>query len=164
MKRLIVKSSLINGNGLFADEDIKKGEFIQYITGRRVKRIAINKNDGYEEMKNWYGVGRSIWIDPEGTQFAYLNHSCEPNSAIGGTKSLIAMEDIKAGDEISIDYSITDPDPFWEMECACKKISCRKIIRSIEHVPTSVFKKHFPNVPRYFQKRYIRHYIKSKIE
>ena len=164
MKKLIVKSSPIDGKGLFADEDIKKGEFIQYITGKRVKKVATSKDDGYEEMKNWYGVGKSIWIDPEGTHFAYLNHSCEPSTAIGGTKSLVALKDIKCGEEITIDYSVTDPDPLWEMKCACNTPTCRKIIRSIEYVPTEVFRKHFPNVPRYFQKRYIRHYIKSKVE
>ncbi len=164
MKKLSVQKSGIEGKGLFVLEDVKKDEFIHYIEGKRVKKVAVNKLDGQTEMRNWYGVGKSVWIDPEGTHFDYLNHSCDPNAAIKGVKSLVALKDIKAGEELTIDYSITDPDPLWEMECACGTKHCRNSIRSIESVPTDVFKKHFPHIPRYFQKRYIRHYIKSKVE
>jgi len=164
MKKLFVQKSSINGKGLFILEGAKEGEFIHYVEGKRVRKIPLNKTDGQIEMRNWYGISKSVWIDPEGTDFDFLNHSCEPNAAIKGTKSLVALRDIKAGGELTIDYSITDPDPLWEMKCACGASNCRKLIRSIESVPTDVFKKHFPNIPRYFQKRYIRHYIKSKIE
>ncbi len=164
MKKLSIQKSGIDGKGLFVLEDVKKDEFIHYIEGKRVRKIPLNKLDGQGEMRNWYGVGKSIWIDPEGTNFDFLNHSCDPNAAIKGTKSLVALRDIKIGEELTIDYSITDPDPLWEMPCLCGADNCRKLIRSIEHLPSDVFKKHFPNIPRYFQKVYIRHYIKSKVE
>ena len=112
MKKLEVKNkSKIHGRGLFACEEIKIGDRIQYVTGRLVRKISKNKEDTHD-MATWYGVSKSKWIDPEDTIFAFLNHSCEPNCAIVGTKTVIALKDIKLGEEITINYSMKDSDPF----------------------------------------------------
>ena len=63
-----------SGNGLFAMEDVKKGDYIIEYVGRIV----------YEEQDNVYGMRISdmdLWIDPTSTgcPAKYMNHSCEPN-------------------------------------------------------------------------------------
>lgn len=154
MKKLEVKNkSQIHGRGLFACEDIKKGERVQFVTGNVVYKIAKSKEDTHD-MATWYGISKSKWIDPGSTIFAFLNHSCEPNCAIVGTKTLISIKNIKAGEEISIDYSMTDSDPFWEMNCLCGSRKCRGTIKSIQFLPKKTFDSHMPNIPRYFQKLY----------
>lgn len=163
MKKIYVDNSSINGKGIFAGEAVRAGERIQYIAGKVVKKIPKTKEEALS-IPNWFGISRQYWIDPEETPFRYLNHSCEPNAAVAGTKILTALVDIPQGREITIDYSLTDADTLWEMPCSCGSKKCRKIIRSIHTVPTDVFKRHMPYIPRYFQRLYIRNYVYSKLK
>ena len=163
MKKIYVGKSKINGKGIFAEEKIRKGELIQYITGKKVKKLPKSKEDSLS-IPTWFGLSRGYWMDPEEGPFRFLNHSCNPNAAISGTKSLVAMKDIGKDEEITLDYSMTDADPLWEMPCACKSKRCRHIIRSIQYVPKGVFKRHMPYVPRYFQRLYLRNYVSGKMK
>jgi len=162
MKRIKILSSGIHGRGMFADEDIKRGERIQYLRVPKVKRVVRSKKDS-RAIEHWIGAGKDSWFDTRGTPFRYINHSCDANAAIAGTKTLVALRDIKKGQEIHIDYSMTDADPFMSIVCKCGTENCRKYIRSIYTVPTSVFSKHMPYVPKNFQRLYLRNYIQSKI-
>lgn len=163
MTNITVKESGIHGKGIYATRDFKRGNRIANIAGRKVKFLSKSKNDALA-IPTWFGIGRYTWIDPEKTPFRFLNHSCDPNAAISGTRTLIAISDIKAGSELTIDYSMTDADLLWEMNCKCNSITCRKTIRSIHSVPTEVFKKHMPYIPRYFQRLYIRNYIRTAVQ
>lgn len=163
MKKIRIDSSRIAGKGVFADEDIQKGERIQYITGTKVRSNPITADDR-ERMATWYGVGRYTWIDPGDTPFRFLNHSCEPNAAVAGKKTLVAIAPIEKGDEITIDYSMTDADPHWVLDCQCGTPSCRKRIQAIYTVPQEVFLKHMPYIPRYFQRTYIRNHTRAKLK
>lgn len=150
MKKLYVKDSSISGRGLFANENIKKNEHISFVKGKKVHRKNLTKKEA-QEIPLWYGLTEEWWIDPTGTIFSFLNHSCEPNAAIVGTQKLIAIMHIPANSEITIDYSMTDGDNLWEMKCECRTPSCRKVIKSIQHIPESAFIKHLPFIPKYFQ-------------
>lgn len=162
MKNISVHESSIHGKGLFADEDIERGERIQYINGKREKRVTKNEDDS-REIEHWIGTGKFSWINTEGTPFRYINHSCDPNAAISGTKTVVALEDIKSGEEITIDYSMTDADPYWSITCHCGSKTCRKDIRAIYTVPQEVFRRHMPYIPRYFQRAYIRNHIHTRM-
>ncbi len=161
MKKILIQGSGIEGKGMFAAEDIAPGQLIRYVTGQRVKKLPKTREESLS-IPNWFGLSKYFWIDPGQGPFSFLNHSCDANAAIKGTKSLVAMRPIREGEEITMDYSMTDPDPLWEMDCLCKTPVCRKVIRSIHSVPTEVFQKHMPYIPRYFQRIYIRNYIRSK--
>lgn len=158
MKQIYVGKSGIDHNGLLAGEPIKAGERIQYVNGKRAHWTTRNAKDS-KAIQNWIGVGRNTWINTKGTPFRYINHSCEPSAAIIGTKTVLALRDIRRDEEITIDYSMTDADPFWEMECKCGSKKCRKIIGSIQTVPPDVFRNHMPWIPRFFQRAYIRSYV-----
>lgn len=162
MKKIRIGTSAIDGKGVFADEDIGRGEKIQYINGKRMRKVTKNSVDS-KEIDHWIGVGRFSWINTEGTPFRFINHSCEPNAAISGTKTVVALEKIPKNTEITIDYSMTDADPHWSIQCHCKSKTCRKEIRAIYTVPTHVFKRHMPYIPRYFQRAYIRNHVYSRI-
>ena len=164
MKKIEIRSkSAIHGRGMFVTEDIRKGERIGFITGKLVKKIPKNRGEALS-IPNWYGIGRSKWIDPEETSFRYLNHSCNPNAAIIGTKTIIALKNMKKDTELTIDYSMTDVDPLWEMTCLCKSKNCRGTLKAIQFLPKSVFKNHMPYIPRFFQRHYISNYIKTEVK
>lgn len=161
MKKIKLSGSGIHGKGLFAAEDIKQGERIQYIEGPIVKKVVHSKKES-ESIKNWIGVGKHMWIDTRKSIFRFINHSCFPNAAIMGKKTLVALEDIAKDSELTIDYSMTDADPYWSFPCSCGAKECRKEVRAIYTVPTDVFKRHFKYISRPFQKMYIKNYLSSK--
>lgn len=161
MKKVRVGASSIDGQGIIADETIRRGEDIQYIKGEPVRKVITSKEES-DAIANWIGVGKSLWLNTDGTPFRYLNHSCRPNAAIRGMKTLVALEDIDPGAEITIDYSLTDNDPYYSITCTCGTANCRKVIRGIDSVPKEVFQRHMPFVPRYFQRVFFRNYIRSQ--
>ena len=152
MKHIYHANSKIDGLGVFAGENIKKGESIQYIKGEAKFYVPKNKSESLS-YPNWIGVGKNKWIDPDYPN-KYLNHSCNPNSGIKGKVTMIALKDIKEGEEVTIDYSIIEGDYMWEMKCKCDESNCRGIIGSVQFLPKKQFDKYMPYVPKYFQKVY----------
>ncbi len=163
MKKIKYSQSNIHGRGIFADEFIRKGQKIQYINGRKMHHVTKNKKDS-KDIEHWIGIGKSTWINTDGTPFRFINHSCDPNAAIMGTKTLVALKDIYSDQEITIDYSMTDADPHWSIDCTCGTKNCRKVIRAVYSVPEEVFLRHMPYVPRYFQRAYIRSHVQQRIQ
>ncbi len=162
MKKIYIGKSKINGKGIFAGEDIEKGDRIQYIKGKRVKSIVKNSGDS-AAIINWIGISRKFYINTDGTPFRYVNHSCDANAAIMGAKTVVALMDIPKGSEITIDYSMSDADPYWRgIRCHCGSKNCRKVVRAIYTVPPEVFKKHMPHVSRYFQRIFLRTYVRGR--
>lgn len=153
MKKLYVADSAIAGKGIFAAEPIKAHEHISFIKGERKFKVCKDKQDSLN-IKNWYGVTESEFIDPNGNIWEYFNHSCDPNTAIVGTRKLIALKPIRKDTEITFDYSMSDGDLLWELEydCACGAKNCRKKIYPIQLVPEEVFQARLPYVPKYFVK------------
>jgi SET domain-containing protein len=149
MKKLKVLRSSIEGKGIFADENIRKNEHIAYIQGSLKRKIITSKTQA-QSIPLWYGITKTLWLDPENTIWRYFNHSCNPNTAITGQRKLIALTNIKRGSEITFDYSMTDGDTLWEMPCSCRSENCRKVIKSIQLLDDKTFKNHMPFVPKYF--------------
>lgn len=162
MKRLRIGKSGIDGKGVFADEDIKAGDFIADIPGRVVSKKTLTEEEA-NAIVTWYGLGNNLWLDPEESAFRYLNHSCDPNAAIVSSRKVVARRDISKGEELAIDYSMTDEDPLWSLPCSCGAKNCRGVIRAIQFLPTDVFLAHMPLIPDYFQRLYISNYILSRM-
>jgi uncharacterized protein len=131
-----VKNSGIDGKGCYAEFLIKKGESICIMEGDEI---------GIEEVKELYDLGKERVGDPLQIDrkryidlkkpFVYFNHSCMPNASIIGKNELIAIKEIKKGEEIFFDYSLTLNDEDWgedyvdwDMECSCASKNCRGLI------------------------------------
>ena len=139
-KKVETKDTQGSGNGLFAMEDVKKGDYIIEYVGRIV----------YEEQDNVYGMRISdmdLWIDPTSTgcPAKYMNHSCEPNCnleqwAVDGLPRMcfFAIEDIKSGEELTFDYNwelkAVSKDMFVKSatKCKCGKPKCRVYIERMK--------------------------------
>jgi hypothetical protein len=150
MKDIYHSTSKIDGLGIKAGENIKKGDVIQHIKGEARFFVPRNKKES-ASYPDWVGIGKNRWINPDYPN-QYLNHSCNPNSGIKGKVTMVALKNIKEGEEITIDYSTIEGDDMWEMKCHCGEKNCRKIIRSIQFLPDKQFKKYLPYVPTYFKK------------
>jgi SET domain-containing protein len=158
MKKIKVMKSSISGNGLFADENIKRNEFIGYIKGSIHIKNNKNQTDSVA-YPDWVGFKKNAWIDPL-PPFKYLNHSCEPNCGIRGTKTVVAMRDIKKNEELTLDYAITEVDPAWYIICTCGNKSCRKKITAIQTLSKARFLKYIPNIPTSFMNYYKANFLK----
>lgn len=152
MKHIYVATSKIAGMGVMAGESIKKGELIRYIKGQMKFKVNESKEDALDNP-DWVGIAKNQWIDPD-KPYKFLNHSCNPTAGVKGRVALVALRDMKEGDEINIDYSTIEADERWEMRCSCGEPLCRKKILSIQHLPETTFEKYLPNIPKYFQQLY----------
>jgi SET domain len=125
-RSIYIQTSEIEGKGIFANAAFGYNAQICVLTGRPM-RGPVSPNDG----PNWIGIGRNAWIDPD-MPLDHINHSCAPNAAFSPGYILRALRPISPGEEITLDYSTTEADPFWTMECACMDDSCRGTVRAIQ--------------------------------
>ena len=126
LPRLIIRSSDIHAAGCFALEPVAKGTRLLEYEGER-----ITKNEGdlrYEGRPFTYlfGIGKGeVVIDGHGMAM-FVNHSCQPNcetDEIDGRVYIIAIRNIKAGEELTYDYWLYDGDD--EAPCHCGSKRCR---------------------------------------
>lgn len=155
MSKVYVSRAGNLGEGIFAKTDIKKDEIIFIVKG------SIKKNDyspkSSVEGPNWLALAKHKWISPfDDNPWRYINHSCKPNAGLKGKVTVVAMKNIKKNEQITIDYSITEDDPYWKMKCNCGQKNCRKIIRSVRFLSPSLFKKYKEYIPKFLRKEYVR--------
>lgn len=94
------------GLGLYAKEDIKKGDFVLEYTG---KKIPTKVADDMEEARYLFEIDKKWTIDgeDESNTARYINHCCDPNveaEVHDGHILITAVRDIHAGEELGIDY------------------------------------------------------------
>ena len=120
----------LKGTGIFAKIDIPQGTLVLTFTGRSTSR----------QTRYTVQVGPSEHINPGARTWKFANHSCDPSCGVKG-RSLVALRDISAGEEITFDYAMTE----YRMkgfECRCGAERCRNHITG------------FKDLPPEFQKRY----------
>lgn len=153
MKKVVIKKSEISGLGIYASSPIKKGELIGYIKGEIKHKINKTKKDS-QMYPDWVGFKKDFWVDPL-PPFKYINHSCDANCGIKGTKSVFALKNIRAGEELTFDYSTSEVDLNWELKetCNCKSRNCRKRITSIQTLRRNDIIKYMPYIPTAYKEK-----------
>lgn len=119
--------SPIHGLGVVANADIKKGEVIMVYGG-----IVVPRNEIMEYRKEGGHAGIQLSEDffmvpssrDELQTEGIINHSCEPNVGFRSQVELVAIRDIKMGEEIFLDYAFMETD-FESFECGCGFTNCR---------------------------------------
>jgi uncharacterized protein len=152
MSKIEIKKSKIHGEGVFAKKNIKKGEVVFIVKGKIIKWDVLDQKTSLYGP-DWIGIDKNHWIDPKGAG-KYLNHSCKPNCGIKGKVCITAIKNINIGEEITIDYSISEIDNLWYMDCTCNSTNCRKKVRSIQFLPKKTYARYHPFIPTYFKKVY----------
>ena len=125
-------NSSIHRYGIFAIEDIDKGEPINVFGGIVVPKTEIAE---YRKLVSHAGIQVSddFFIVPSSTEeiveYGIFNHSCEPNVGFSTSVTMIAIKDIKPGEELVMNYAFMESF-FDSFECKCGSSECRKIINS----------------------------------
>jgi hypothetical protein len=146
LSHLEVRKSDISGKGVFACISIKQGVTICFFEGElcsldeMIKRV----DDGKEEGSDPLCIDDELYLDLA-ELFRNFNHSCNPNAFVKGKNELVAMKDVKEGEEITFDYSTTMNDnkkrieetggELWTCECECGGKDCRGIIDQFKTLP-----------------------------
>ncbi|MDP3727824.1 MAG: SET domain-containing protein-lysine N-methyltransferase [bacterium] len=142
------RKSSIHRFGVFAKEDIQKSEPINVFGGIAVPKTEIEE---YRKLISHAGVQVSddFFIVPssnkETKEQGIFNHSCEPNVGFNSSVTMVAIRNIKVGEELVMNYAFMETyfEPFG---CNCGSSECRKVIDSHTWKDTE------------FQKKYAKYY------
>jgi SET domain-containing protein len=129
--KTVVRPSSIVGRGLFAREALTKGEIVcvkggHLLTGAEFARYRCVANDSELQIADDLFLAPVSEAEFEGVMM-FLNHSCEPNVGIRGQIVFVALRDIAAGEELTVDYATIDHDS-EPMVCRCGAPGCRRLV------------------------------------
>lgn len=134
-KNLIAKDTPKYGKGVYATKAISKNEplmvFGGYVlTRKEEEKLPSEIRDIAIQIDRDLVIGVTNRNELASTD--YVNHSCNPNSGIKGQISLVAMRDIRKGEEITFDYGTVlfraKGAPKYELKCLCGENKCRGVI------------------------------------
>lgn len=126
MKKYQIGKSKIQGKGIILSQDVEKDEVIFLFRGKEVNYVG----GRWQHNPNWLQIGYARWIDPgKNSTGTFLNHSCSPTAGVRGKNKIVAMHALKKGEEVTIDYALSETYPIWHMRCSCKSKNCRKVVK-----------------------------------
>ena len=144
-----IKNSRIHSTGIFAKKDIpKKTRIIEYV-GEKIGKaesdrradIPLEKNKNNSDYGAVYIFNLNKRHDIDGNvpynTARLINHSCDPNcetEIIRGRIWIIALRDIKKGEELAYNYNY-DFEDYEDHECRCGSNRCVGYILDEDHWP-----------------------------
>lgn len=159
-KKLYIDKSKISGQGLFTSEPIKEGELILSFGGVLVP--ARERGNGNYMSSTFVGVTDLVALceekNSEKDLSDYINHSCTPNAGLCDCITIVAIEDIKKGDEICCDYTFWEANEAWRLksECMCGSPDCRHIITGLDWKDVKSTDVRFKYYSPFIQRRILR--------
>ncbi|KAJ8612113.1 hypothetical protein CTAYLR_002467 [Chrysophaeum taylorii] len=136
--RLEVRRSHIHGWGLFLKRDVRKDEFIVEYLGQIVRQVVGDKREKYYDQAGFgscylFRLDNDLIVDAtrRGNVGRFINHCCKPNAyaRVVNVEAqvkkivIIALVDLRAGDEVMYDYKFPIEDD--KVPCFCGAPNCR---------------------------------------
>jgi hypothetical protein len=131
-RRVAVRRSPIEGDGLFASAAIAEGTVVIRLGGRLVTSAALAELiDAATTYVDTITVDEDAHLVlPPGTAAHFGNHSCDPDLWLVGPYELATRRPIAVGDEITLDYATVSGADGFAMDCHCGSARCRGRITS----------------------------------
>lgn len=128
---LYTKKSRIQGVGLFSDRPLRARQKIGEYTGERISVAEGRRRAKGQRRIAIVEVSNRVAIDGDvnGGPFRFINHSCQPNvftRTAYGRMEFYALRYIKAGEELTCDYSPSQHD--GKLACKCGAETCRDFV------------------------------------
>jgi hypothetical protein len=129
--KLTFKKNRFNHESVFASVDIPKGEILTIWLGHIATQQEFDNMS--DDLKRYpIQIADSTYIaDRDRSIFdlsEYFNHSCDPNGGVLGHNVLVAIKNIKAGEEVAYDYATAQVFDEKFM-CECGTSLCRTYIK-----------------------------------
>lgn len=156
--RLVKKTSKISGDGIFVNNDIKKGEVLMIFGGEIVSKK--NLTEKKYRLQTAFPISQDEFIvlpvsNTQDTIDEYLNHSCNPTAWLIDEVTVVARRNIKKGQEITVDVATWDIDEEWLFSddglCYCGKKICRKILNPQDYKRPELQKRYKGHFSPYIQ-------------
>ena len=139
--KITVRNSRIHGRGVYAARRLLKGERIAEYKGELIswdeadRRPPSDPDDPHHTFFFSLANGEQV-LDGNvgGNQSRYINHSCDPNCETEETDDgriyIVALRDIKRGEEVVYDYCLIideriTPKLKKQYQCLCGADDCR---------------------------------------
>lgn len=132
-----VRASAIQGSGLFAAQPLPAGTTIATLAGRLVCDAELHRL-----MQAATASGRyldTICIDDNahlvlapGQRIHYGNHGCDPNLWHTDAYTIATRRDVRAGEELTVDYATQTVAAGFRMPCRCGAPACRQVIKGTD--------------------------------
>jgi uncharacterized protein len=141
--------------GIFTREKIDKNERLVVFGGAAIteqKVLTLSK----KRIKAVLQIRDDLWLSCDTCDDAdHVRHSCDPNTGFKNIITLIAMRDINAHEEITIDYAMV-VERFVGMDdfpCHCKAENCRKLVAGADWKNKDLQKKYHGYISPYLQEK-----------
>jgi hypothetical protein len=152
---VVVKSSSIHEKGVFAAVDYDPGDIILPLDDSRLVTAGDPLREGERVYHcDWLPDGRIVYVqEPE----RYINHSCNPAAyvkQVDGVRYCVARRRIRAGEEITYDYSIDNwGEITWRCDCGSER--CRETIHNdFFHLPLDLQIEYLPYLSEGYRQRF----------
>ena len=123
------------GLGVFANRDIRPGEVILAFGGPVIDFAETKRRGSRECMPIQFAQNQYYDTQPPGV---FVNHSCDPNAGIRNDRDLVALRQIRLGEEVRFDYSTTMEEQSFTMQCLCGTRKCRRVVADFSTLPPDV--------------------------
>jgi len=124
------------GRGLLATADLGREIVVEKFEGPLVKYGQIPD----DEIRYVLLTGGGDWVIPQ-TNARYINHSCEANCYVSGTREVFTSRPVSQGEELTLVYNGISMEEFlkggashrfwderWTFVCKCGKPRCAGVI------------------------------------
>lgn len=155
--KLEVKDTIKYQKAVFAMSDIKKGEMLAIFGGHI---LTLKEEESLPKKYNDTGMQISedfvltSKYNKEDTDC--FNHSCDPNAGINGQIFLVAMRNIKRGEEVTFDYAMVTYKSKnarnYKFKCLCGSKNCRGVLTNNDWKNPVLQKKYKGYFQYYLQK------------
>jgi|GEM_PF-711347 S-adenosylmethionine/arginine decarboxylase-like enzyme len=129
--------------GVFAKQKIHEGEIVAVYDGKiyAASKASLLPNKEPVKIRNYaMQFEKNKFRDSSGIA-RYLNHSCNPNCGIKENFKLVTMREVKKGEELTWDYSMSMNSDLV-MDCSCGEKNCRKKIKGYDLLPKAIKEKY----------------------
>jgi uncharacterized protein len=134
-----VRTSAIQGNGLFARAPIPAGTVVSRVGGRLVSGAELQAAFDAAARDPEHPYIDTITVDddlhlilPPRRSNGYGNHSCDPNVWWTDSYSQAALRDIAVEEELTNDYATSTGVADFRMDCACGSPFCRGAVTGLD--------------------------------
>lgn len=138
-RRIQTRRSGVHGKGVFAVQDIPKGDIIIEYVGEIINwKEALRRHPHDPKDPNhtfYFHVDEDHVIDAKvgGNSSRWINHACDPNCEADeeeGRVFIKSLRKIRAGEELNYDYGLIIDEPYTdklkaEYPCWCGSERCR---------------------------------------
>lgn len=126
--KIEVRSSKLEGRGVFATEKIEEREVVavkagHIVTADQLAEITSSVGDYALQIHDRFYLSPTSKEEITGMTI-FINHSCDPNVGFDGQITYVAMRDIEPGVELCHDYAMERTDRY-SLNCLCGSKLCR---------------------------------------